>query len=233
LKVARVLFARLPEHGQVKTRLAADLDDDGAFELYKWLLRVQQRVFKENTLPNARYTNFVYFAPRVPRLIARLKFYPDLAGFDLRFRAQCEGDLGARLTHAVTEVLKNHDLACIWGADVPTLPESIFGQSVALAPQSVLTPARDGGYAFISLARSKFSPAVFERIRWSTVHTGRDQIRALQTAGITPVIRGRVCDLDRAHDLTRVIRELEEHERTADLTDLTETLQRLHKTTEN
>lgn len=224
MRIARLLFARLPERGAVKSRLAADLDIDSAFEIYRWLLRVQSRVFA--TLPDREnnFSNYVYYAPRAHRLKARFAFSPDLKGLKLRFRAQCEGDLGVRLTQACADVLRNHDLALVWGADIPCLPDGIEQQAIALYPQSVITPARDGGYAFVSVAAQNFSPAVFERIRWSTVHTGKDQIRALQSAGLKPVISGKVADLDRAKDLPRVIRELEQNHRNADLSDLEETL---------
>lgn len=224
MRIARLLFARLPERGAVKSRFAADLDADAAFEIYRWLLRVQARVFA--ALPDRQnsFSHYVYYAPRAHRLRARFAFSPDLAGVKLRFRAQCEGDLGVRLAQACADVLRDHDLVLVWGADIPCLPDGIERQAIALYPQSVITPARDGGYAFLSIAAQNFSRAVFERIRWSTVHTGKDQIKALQSAGLKPVISGRVADLDRAKDLPRVIRELEQCNRDDDLFDLEQTL---------
>jgi glycosyltransferase A (GT-A) superfamily protein (DUF2064 family) len=222
------LFARLPEHGTVKSRLAADLSAGAAFELYRWLLRVQARVMNTKPAGAHRTSDYVFYAPGISALRARLKFYPDLAKFSLRFRPQCEGDLGVRLADACTQVLEHHDLVLLWGADIPTLPPGIFDQAAALYPQSVITLARDGGYAFLSLAAKNYSPAVFRNnIRWSTLHAGADQLRALKTAGIQTVVSGKVADLDRAKDFTRILRELELYERTADLADLKVTLNRL------
>lgn len=224
MRVARLLFARLPERGAVKSRLAADLDIDTAFEIYRWLLRVQSRVLATPPDRQNIFTNYVYYAPRVHPFKARYNFSPDLKGLKLRFCAQSDGDLGERLKHACADVLRHHDLVLVWGADIPCLPDGIEQQAIALFPQSVITLARDGGYAFLSLVAQNFSPAVFDRIRWSTVHTGKDQIRALQSAGLKPVISGKVADLDRAKDLPRVIRELEQNNRDADLFDLEQTL---------
>lgn len=224
MRVARVLFARLPQRGHVKSRLAAELGDDAAFEIYLWLLRVQNRSFRKWPEQGHAWSNFVFYAPLVSRLRARLKFYPNLSGMSLRFRPQCEGDLGARLKHACHEALKHHDLALIWGADIPTLPKSIEAQAIALAPQSVITLARDGGYAFLSVAREGYAPEIFDRIRWSTSVTGHDQIRALQRAGVNPVVAGKVTDLDRLKDLTRVIRELEAAGSEEELRDLRKTV---------
>ncbi len=226
MRIARLLFARVPERGAVKSRLAADLDQDSAYEIYRWLLRVQSRVFNELPDRQNHFSHYVYYAPQVHRLKARYAFSPDLKGLKLRFRPQCDGDLGVRLAQACADVLRDHDLALVWGADIPCLPNGIERQAIALFPQSVITPARDGGYAFVSIAAENFSKTIFERIRWSTVHTGKDQIRALQSAGLKPVISGRVADLDRAKDLPRVIRELEQNRRYPDLHDLEQTLNR-------
>jgi hypothetical protein len=227
MRVARVLFARIPEPGAVKTRLAADLDDASAYAIYLWLLRIQKRVFENPAPAGCNYSDYVYYAPRVNRLTARLRFAPDLAGFRLKYRPQAEGDLGLRLATATAEVLKSNDLALIWGADIPALPAAIFEQAVALCPQSVITPARDGGYAFLSVARENFTPQIFSGIRWSTHHTGRDQLRALLRANVPVTLTGKVADLDRAKDFTRIIRELEALGRVADLEDLTQTLKEL------
>ncbi len=185
---------------------------------------MQSRVFSLPRAPAHSYTDYVYFAPGASALVARYKFSPDLAGMKLRFRAQSEGDLGTRLQNACAEVLSRHDLALVWGADIPCLPAGVFDQAIALFPQSVITLARDGGYAFLSLAAEKYSAAAFDRIRWSTSSAGADQIRALQQAGIPVVVRGKVTDLDRAKDFTRILRELEAEERNADLEDLNQTI---------
>lgn len=219
-----MLFARLPEKGKVKTRLAEDLDDVAAYEMYLWLLRVQARAIARDMPSVHKLSTYIFYAPNVNRIAARAKFYPHLKGLRLSFRPQSGGDLGARLAAAVSEVLVRHDVALVWGADIPTLPQHIFSQAAALFPQSVITLARDGGYAFLSLAKQHYTPAVFDNIRWSTVNAGRDQLRALQRAGVPVVISGKVADLDRAKDFTRIVRELESHERIADLEDLTQTL---------
>lgn len=219
------MFARVPERGAVKTRLADDFDEPAAYALYRWLLRVQGRVFATNAPRGIQYQNYVYYAPRLNRLAARLRFAPDLSALNLKFRPQAEGDLGQRLAAATAEVLRSNDLALIWGADIPALPALIFEQAIALYPQSVIALARDGGYAFLSVAREHFTAEIFSGIRWSTHHTGRDQLRALLRAKVPVTVSGKVADLDRAKDFTRIIRELEHFGRTTDLDDLSSTIQ--------
>jgi glycosyltransferase A (GT-A) superfamily protein (DUF2064 family) len=124
-------------------------------------------------------------------------------------------------------VLQSNELALLWGADIPALPPALFEQAIALYPQSVITLARDGGYAFLSVARQNFSPKIFSQIRWSTYCAGSDQLRALRRAKVPVVLSGKVADLDRAKDFTRIIRELESLGRIADLDDLAQTLNEL------
>jgi hypothetical protein len=227
MRIARVLFARIPQPGSVKTRLASDLNEEAAHAIYRWLLRVQRRLFQNRAPSGHRYTDYVYYAPGINRLAARLRFVPDLTGIKLKFRAQAEGDLGERLTRATAEVLQSNELALLWGADIPALPPALFEQAIALYPQSVITLARDGGYAFLSVARENFTPQIFSGIRWSTYCAGSDQLRALRRAKVPVVLSGKVADLDRAKDFTRIIRELESLGRIADLDDLAQTLNEL------
>lgn len=163
------------------------------------------------------------------RLQARFQFAPDLQGLSLRFRGQGEGDLGTRFDNAVADVLRKNDLALIWRSDVPCLPTGIFEQSLALFPQSVITLARGSGYAFLSLAAQKYSPAVFANVRWNTSSAGADQIRALQRAGVSVVVRGKVTALRNEKDFTRILRELEAENRERDIRDLEETARKLNE----
>lgn len=173
------------------------------------------------------FTDYVYFSPRMNRLKARLQFVPDLSGIRLRFRAQGDGDMGMRLARAMADVSQKHDLALIWRSDFPCLPGGIFEQSLALFPQSVITLARGGGCAFLSLAAQKYSPAVFANVRWNTSSAGADQLRSLQRAGIGVVVRGKVTALDTEKNFPRILRELEAENREWDIRDLEETAHKL------
>lgn len=227
MRVARVLFARIPQPGQVKTRLATELGPDASLAVYLWLLRVQARRFQEKPPEGHRFSDYVFYTPRYNRVWARYNFLPDLSGLSLRFCAQKEGDLGTRLAAAAEHVLRKNELVCFWGADIPALPRDIFAQAIALAPQSVITLARDGGYAFLSVAKQHFSPEIFAHIRWATHHTGHDQIRALKRAGVPVVVQGRVADLDRSTDFVRIIRELDALGYKEELEDLAQTFRTL------
>ncbi|MBX3720361.1 MAG: DUF2064 domain-containing protein [Turneriella sp.] len=203
------------------------MSEDAALEIYRWLLRVQSRAMAASKNKQHAFNDYIYFAPGVSRLAARFRFSPDLAGLRFCFRAQGEGDWGARLRQACTEVLRYHDMVMVWAADIPALPAGIFDQAGALYPQSVVTLARAGGAAFLSLAAEKFTPAVFEHVRWNTPAAGADQLRALRNAGISPIVRGKVTRLDQTKDFTRMLRELEAEQRTADLEDFRQTIQKI------
>jgi len=188
---------------------------------------VQARVFHTPAPEGHTFTDYVYFSPRMNRLKARFEATPDLKGIHLRFRAQSDGDMGTRFAQAMADVSQKHDLAIFWRSDVPCLPGGIFEQSLALFPQSVITLARGGGYAFLSLAAQKYSPAVFANVRWSTSSAGADQIRALKRAGVGVVVRGKVTAFRSEKDFTRILRELEAENRERDIRDLEETALKL------
>lgn len=223
MRIARVVFARVPDLNFSNTRLAADFGAVDALALERWLLRVQMRVLAV-PIAQHRVRDHIFFAPRTTPFKARLKFRNEFPRVRLHFHAQSEGDLGKRYHAALAKIFEHHDLALIWGGDMVALPGGVFDTAVALSPQSVVTPARGGTVAFFSLAAEKFSPALFEHIRWHTPHAFGDQVRAFQNNGIAVVQRGKAATLHSAHNLPRIIRSLEAEARDEDLRDLARTV---------
>lgn len=225
MRIARVVFARVPDSAFGNTRLAADVGAADALAFERWLLRVQMRMLAAPIAEHA-VRDYIFFAPRMASLKARLKFHREFPRMRLHFHAQSEGDLGQRYQAALAKISQNHDLVLIWGGDTVALPGGIFDTAVALFPQSVLTPAR-GAVAFFSLAVKKFSPALFEHIRWHTPHAFGDQVRAFQKNGVEVVLRGRAAALQSVDSLPRIIRALEAAARDEDLRDLAHTVKSL------
>ena len=74
----------------------------------------------------------------------------------VRLLDQVGEDLGQRIHRTVVELFaKDYKQVIIVGADVPTLPLSVYQDAFALLDQSdvVLGPARDGGYYLIGLTQ--------------------------------------------------------------------------------
>ena len=90
----------------------------------------------------------------------------------LAFASQIDGDLAARMTHAMTATLAaGHDAVVLVGSDAPDLPPAVVHDAVeALQDDTsgrriVLGPAADGGFYLVA---GRVAPAAaFEGVAWS------------------------------------------------------------------
>ncbi|TVP76205.1 MAG: DUF2064 domain-containing protein [Gemmatimonadales bacterium] len=137
-----VVFVKAPVAGQVKTRLARTLGDEAAAELYEALGRTL--VHRLRTGP---WLTAVHHAPPEagPHVARWLETHDDSVP-PLLLRPQPEGDLGARMLHALetatTEAGRTHPVVVV-GTDAP----GVTSQVVEAAFQALEGPdeARDSG----------------------------------------------------------------------------------------
>lgn len=189
-----IVFARAPERGKVKTRLAATLGDDAALALYT---RLGARVIASLIHHSARHFDVVVAFTPAHREADVRAWAP---GADA-YVPQCEGDLTAKLSHATraafeagasSVVLVGTDCLALDGARVDLALDALDRCDAALGA------AHDGGYYLLAVSREM---PLFEGVPWSTeavAEVTRDRLRA---AGATwaelPVER----DVDTADDL--------------------------------
>lgn len=147
-----VVFARVPERGCVKTRLATAMGDDAALLLYE--------AFLDDTLAIA---NEVASACGAEIVVA-------VAGHGWTrsaFVPQPAGDLGARIGALVDAYVATGPV-CIIGSDAPTLAASQIVRAFAELEthEVVIGPGVDGGYWLIGARRS--IPELLCDMPWST-----------------------------------------------------------------
>jgi rSAM/selenodomain-associated transferase 1 len=164
------LFAKWPEAGAVKTRLAAGRDPAwGARVAHAFLLDTVERLAAVDA------HRVLAFAPRD----READFAAVVAGrFDLV--PQGEGDLGRRLAAFVEQQLAAGARAVVLvGTDSPTLPVVHVAQAFAELERAdvVLGPAADGGYYLVGCGPRL--PPVFEGIAWSSGRVLADTVAAL------------------------------------------------------
>lgn len=157
------VFAKYPEPGKVKTRLAKTVGADVAAAIYEQLLGH----FIEHTLTKLSVTDFAvtwFCEPAVP-----LEKYAELFAFTgFPVDLQVGSDLGARLSQALAHLLKTHERAFVVGTDCIDLSPEIF-QKGALALETsdlAVGPTGDGGYYLLGLKQT--ADALFDGIPWST-----------------------------------------------------------------
>lgn len=154
-----VVFARAPEPGRVKTRLAAGVGEAAALALY--------RAFLDDTCALASGA-----AERAVLAAAGPADHPALAALAARHRMQLvaqEGaDLGERMARALARALEEAERVCIIGSDAPSLPRALLDEAfLRLADaEVVIGPAADGGYWLVG-ARAP-EPELFREIAWGT-----------------------------------------------------------------
>jgi rSAM/selenodomain-associated transferase 1 len=192
MKKALIVFARRPELGKVKTRLAATLGNEITLSIYKKLLQHTLDI----TLPVAA-DKFVFYASE----IVEDDMWQKEGYFKLK---QADGDLGTRMQAAFEYVLSlGYEKVCIIGSDCYELNTSLIEEAFHLlnAHDTAIGPAKDGGYYL--LAMKKLHPTVFKNKAWSTDTVFADTIKSMNAGGITYAELPLLSDVDQEADVPK------------------------------
>ena len=189
-KEALIVFAKNPVHGNVKTRLAADIGDDKAFEIY---LKLLYRTYANTK--NLACDKFLFLSEKKDEDLFDENFIQYL---------QKGNDLGEKMKNAFCEILTlGYDRIIIIGTDCPELDGKIL--TVAFEKLSeydfVLGPANDGGYYLFGL-KSK-SDYLFEDIEWSTEKVLQQTIDKMESQNRSFFLLKELTDIDNISDLDR------------------------------
>jgi rSAM/selenodomain-associated transferase 1 len=160
-----LVFARLPERGAVKTRLAQSIGDDAALTAYETMLR-DLLASIGSSLPETEIE--ILWAPTE---IANGETLSRAFG-DFATAMQTGDSLGDRLSMAFSERFFFHNTQKIIaiGVDDPRLPRDLIDHAFALLESCewVIGPAEDGGYYLIGCRAGAFDPIIFEDVAWGT-----------------------------------------------------------------
>lgn len=191
-----LIFAKYPEPGKVKTRLAATIGPERAARLYKALA---ERVVRSVCQGPESYDAALCHDPpgRRDAFIAWL-------GRQKIMLPQKPGDLGERLAGAFEWAFSSgaRKVAAI-GTDCPGVDRSIVLAAFSSLDCSnlVLGPSEDGGYYLIGLRHP--CPAIFDDIPWSSSKVLETTLAAADRLGLSPGLLPVLPDIDTADDLQR------------------------------
>lgn len=198
----QILFARPPVPGKVKTRLAAFLGPQGAATLYRRLL--------EHSLRELRQPDV---ALEIHSATGEDRHVLEALASGLQVRVQAEGDLGARMAHALCEAaapLPDETPVILCGTDIPGYGAAIGRQSAALLSSGtcVLGPTNDGGYYLVGMLAGDLRnrdrvASVFEGIAWSSEQTRKQQEEQLRALGFSVRLAPELCDIDTFDDFAQ------------------------------
>ncbi len=190
-----ILFARAPELGRVKTRLAQEIGDAAALAAYQELGRTcwSNAVAARSTLGGRA---LVAYTPHDGEASVRAW----LSGADA-YMAQQSGDLGQRMLSAITLALSDGaGQVVVIGSDCPTLSERVLLDAFAALDRAdvVIGPATDGGYYLIGMSRAR--DVLFADVPWSSALTLRVTMDRAHAAGLRVAKLQPLSDVDTADD---------------------------------
>ncbi len=192
---ARLLvFARKPELGKVKTRIAAGIGEAAALSLYRGLLRdTLRRLCSAGLapvecwcLPDCGHPDF--------------DVWRSSAGME--FKRQQGDDLGERMAFAAESALREASFVVLLGTDCPRLGADYLSRALerlSAGVDLVIGPALDGGYVLLGMRR-------VDRRLFSDMPWGGDQVyaitrrRALASGHVVEVLEA-LADIDGPEDL--------------------------------
>lgn len=196
MKNALIIFARYPESGKVKTRLASSIGSEKAAELYRqWA----EKIFFETKQAKSITQRYLFYAD--PNDSIKIKSWTN-NGFLLR--AQSGNDLGNRIKEAFTKVFRDKmRKAIIVGTDSPDITGEIIDTAIMQLDvyDVVIGPADDGGYYLLGM--KQFYPQLFDGIPWSTENVFNETIHRISEIGLRYYRLPVLMDIDTFDDLTR------------------------------
>ncbi|WP_372920644.1 TIGR04282 family arsenosugar biosynthesis glycosyltransferase [Salegentibacter sp.] len=152
-----IIFARNPEKGKVKTRLAKDIGEKAALDIYKFLLNHIATITKEIS---------------VDKIVYYTESFPQQDIFDgeiFKKKFQKGNDLGEKMEHAFRDAFaKGYKRVIIIGTDLPDLAKEDLDDAFLRLHKHdvVIGPAKDGGYYLLGM--KSLNSKVFKNKVWST-----------------------------------------------------------------
>lgn len=185
-----IVFVKNAKLGHAKTRLAASIGDQAAFEVYKTLLALTER--ETRSLEGA--TIHIYFSSELSE--------ENWAG-QTKF-VQHGADLGERMRNAFQHGFDLGFKRIIGvGSDLPDLNQPIMqaGLDALTTNDAVFGPAEDGGYYLIGMNR--MIPCIFENKPWSQEELLTVTLHDLKKEGHSVTILQPLNDIDTLEDLRK------------------------------
>lgn len=199
-----LLFARVPELGHVKTRLAASIGAHKALAIYQAMLRQLLGRIGQSTQDTEIE---VMWAPteNASGDVLRSAFG------DRAVAMQTGATLGDRLAMAFSERFFFHRTLKIIaiGVDDPCLTREIIDHAFGLldSVEWTIGPAIDGGYYLIGCRAPAFDSAIFTDIEWGTSSVLSTTMARIRQRESTVAVLPQRYDIDVLEDLQRFVRE--------------------------
>lgn len=195
-----LVFARLPEPGRVKTRLAAELGPERALAIYEAMLR--DVIASVGASSEETEIEFLWSPTPAANGAALRKAFAHHT-----VAVQTGETRGDRLSMAFSERFffhRTHKIVAI-GVDDPLLPRVLIDHAFALLDscEYVIGPAENGRYYLFGCRAMSFEPSVFQDIAWGTSSVLSHTVGRIAASGRTMALLPERFDINTAEDLER------------------------------
>jgi rSAM/selenodomain-associated transferase 1 len=193
------VFVRRPVPGRVKTRLARDLGDEAACDLYRAMVADSIATVGKCGLPLHLFHDGLDAAGLPPG-------WADAA--DAVFRQEGES-LGERMCAAFERSFAvGASGVILTGSDIPGIDAQLLQAALESLGHhdAVFSPAFDGGYCLVASSRDTFNGSIFEGIPWSTSRVLDLTVAACSANGVSYCLLEPRRDIDTMDDLAAYCR---------------------------
>jgi rSAM/selenodomain-associated transferase 1 len=194
-----LFFVKHPVTGGVKSRLAAELDETIALELYKNFILDMLATL---TTCEAQCLICVYPQSAPGKVREWLG-----AGYGYLPQEGC--DLGERMKNSFIQAFSmKYERTILIGSDIPDLPSSIVSQAFRMfeTNDAVVGPAHDGGYYLIGFRNNTFVPEVFDTMNWGGKSVLRSTLKSLNKWGCRVHLLPARRDVDTLADIHALLK---------------------------
>ncbi|MGI9559272.1 MAG: TIGR04282 family arsenosugar biosynthesis glycosyltransferase [Thermodesulfobacteriota bacterium] len=188
------IFLKHPTPGKVKTRIAKDIGNERAAQVYSAMAEtVLEAVGTKN------HRRVFYDPPDKKDEIA------NWLGADIarNFLPQRGNSLGEKISNAISDCLSDGSKkVSVIGTDCPDVTGEVIEESFARldSADAVIGPCEDGGYYLIGLKHSR--PELFTGIDWSTSKVTAQTLEKIQNLNLKAELLKTLRDIDSADALT-------------------------------
>lgn len=193
------IFVRHPVPGRVKTRLALDLGDEAACELYRAMVADSIAIVGACGLPLFLFHDGQDAAGLPPEWIGAA---------DTVFRQE-GNSLGERMSAAFERSFSaGAEGVILTGSDIPGIDAGLLQSALESIEHhdAVFAPALDGGYCLVASKRGCFNRKIFPGISWSTSRVLEMTVAACTAHGVSYCLLEPRRDIDTMDDLAAYCR---------------------------
>ena len=196
-----IIFIKYPEAGKVKTRLASDIGQEKAAQIYSFMAET----IIEKTLDLTNYSTIIFYDP--PDKEEEIKKWVNKR--EVEYSPQNGSTLGERISNAFEMVFSSGtSRAIIIGSDCIDVSKDIINLAMESLENKdvILGPAEDGGYYLLGLNRHM--PEIFENIEWSTANVLNQTIERINENKLKYKLLKTLKDVDTVDDLEAIKTDL-------------------------